>query len=155
MHMYCITINNSHFEKIKRIGYLPVGLGDNIKNKNFYNDKLGDNISKKNQRRLKIIDIFYNKKITRTSFSEKSLNKLFYFHGKEAVIDILSYRLFSLKKVDKNLLSLINLFRNKVLPTMPVGAKILMEKYDIPEGKDLGNKLKKIEENWVNNNFQL
>jgi len=57
--------------------------------------------------------------------------------------------------VDKNLLSLINLFRNKVLPTMPVGAKILMEKYDIPEGKDLGNKLKKIEENWVNNNFQL
>ena len=46
--MYCITINNSHFEKIKRIGYLPVGLGDNIKNKNFYNDKLGDNISKKN-----------------------------------------------------------------------------------------------------------
>jgi len=113
------------------------------------------NISKKNQRRLKIIDIFYNKKITRTSFSEKSLNKLFYFHGKEAVIDILSYRLFSLKKVDKNLLSLINLFRNKVLPTMPVGAKILMEKYDIPEGKDLGNKLKKIEENWVNNNFQL
>ena len=57
--------------------------------------------------------------------------------------------------MDKNLLSLINLFRNKVLPTMPVGAKILMEKYDIPEGKDLGNKLKKIEENWVNNNFQL
>ena len=46
--MYCITINNSHFEKIKRIGYLPVGLGDNIQNKNFYNDKFGENISKKN-----------------------------------------------------------------------------------------------------------
>ena len=46
--MYCITINNSHFEKIKRIGYLPVGLGDNIKNKNFYNDKVGENISRKN-----------------------------------------------------------------------------------------------------------
>ena len=48
MYMYCITINNSHFEKIKRIGYLPVGLGDNIQNKNFYNDKFGENISKKN-----------------------------------------------------------------------------------------------------------
>ena len=46
--MYCITINNSHFEKIKRIGYLPVGLGDNIQNKNFYNDNFGENISKKN-----------------------------------------------------------------------------------------------------------
>ena len=33
--------------------------------------------------------------------------------------------------------------------------KILMEKYDIPEGKKLGNKLKMIEEEWVNNNFQL
>ena len=35
--MYCITINNSHFEKIKRIGYLPVGLGDNnfSKDSNF------------------------------------------------------------------------------------------------------------------------
>ena len=38
---------------------------------------------------------------------------------------------------------------------MPLGAKVLMEKYDIPEGKNLGNKLKKIEEEWVNNNFQL
>ena len=38
---------------------------------------------------------------------------------------------------------------------MPVGAKVLMEKYEFPEGKDLGNKLKIIEEEWVNNNFQL
>ena len=38
---------------------------------------------------------------------------------------------------------------------MPVGAKFLMEKYDIQEGEILGNKLKKIEEEWINNNFQL
>ena len=38
---------------------------------------------------------------------------------------------------------------------MPVDAKVLMEKYEISEGKDLGNKLKIIEEEWVNNNFQL
>ena len=38
---------------------------------------------------------------------------------------------------------------------MPVGAKKLMEKYDIPEGKNLGNKLRIIEKEWVNNNFQL
>ncbi|MDC3257292.1 CCA tRNA nucleotidyltransferase [Candidatus Pelagibacter sp.] len=113
------------------------------------------NISKKDQRRLKIINKFYNEKITTTSFSEKNLNKFFYFHGKEAVIDILSYRLFSLKKVDKKLLNFINLFKSKVLPIMPIGAKVLMEKYDIPEGKILGKKLKIIEEEWVNNNFQL
>jgi len=113
------------------------------------------NISKKDQRRLKIIDQFYKKKITATSFSEKNLNKFFYFYGKEAVIDVLSYRLFFQKKIDKNLLNFIQLFQSKILPTMPIGAKTLMEKYDIPEGKNLGNKLKLIEEEWVNNNFQL
>jgi poly(A) polymerase len=30
-----------------------------------------------------------------------------------------------------------------------------MQKYQIPEGKNLGTKLKNIEEEWVNNNFQL
>ena len=30
-----------------------------------------------------------------------------------------------------------------------------MSKYQIPEGKELGSKLKMIEEEWVNNNFQI
>ena len=30
-----------------------------------------------------------------------------------------------------------------------------MEKYQIPEGRDLGKKLKAIEEEWLNSNFQL
>ena len=38
---------------------------------------------------------------------------------------------------------------------MPIGAKILMSKYNIPEGKTLGNKLKLIEDEWVKNNFKL
>ena len=38
---------------------------------------------------------------------------------------------------------------------MPLKADILMEKYNIPEGRELGNKLKAIEEVWTNNNFQI
>ena len=38
---------------------------------------------------------------------------------------------------------------------MPIGADILMNKYNIPEGKTLGKKLKMIEEIWVNNNFSI
>ena len=38
---------------------------------------------------------------------------------------------------------------------MPIGAEALMSKYKIPEGQALGNKLKKIEEEWVKNNFQI
>jgi len=38
---------------------------------------------------------------------------------------------------------------------MPIGANVLMTKYNIPEGKILGNKLKIIEEMWVKNGFQI
>ena len=38
---------------------------------------------------------------------------------------------------------------------MPIGADILMTKYNIPEGRTLGRKLKMIEEIWVNNNFNI
>ena len=113
------------------------------------------NISKKDQKRLKIIAKFYKDKITPKSLSEKNLNKFFYFNGKQAVIDVLSYRLFTLKKVNKKLIIFIDQFKSKVLPIMPVGAKVLMDRYGVSEGKDLGNKLKIIEEEWVNNNFHL
>ena len=113
------------------------------------------NISKKDQKRFKIIDNFYKDKITSKSFSEKNLNKVFYYYGKQAVVDILGNRLFFLKNMDKKLLNFIDQFQSKVLPAMPISAKVLMENYNIPEGKNLGNKLKKIEEEWVNNNFQL
>ena len=38
---------------------------------------------------------------------------------------------------------------------MPVSADFLMKKYEIPEGKQLGEKLKIIEEEWVKNNFSI
>ena len=57
--------------------------------------------------------------------------------------------------MDNDIIELLNLYRNKVKPTLPVKADILMKKYKIPEGKVLGDKLKLIEEEWVNNNFQI
>ncbi len=113
------------------------------------------NISKKDQKRLKIIDDFYKDKISLKSFSEKNLNRIFYYKGKQSLIDILNFKIFTSKKIDKKILKFIEQFQNKDLPSMPVGAKFLMEKYQIPEGKKLGNKLKNIEEEWVNNNFKL
>jgi len=32
---------------------------------------------------------------------------------------------------------------------------MLMTKYKVPEGRELGDKLKLIENEWVNNNFQI
>ena len=38
---------------------------------------------------------------------------------------------------------------------MPIKANILIKKYQIEEGKELGKKLKAIEEIWSNNNFKI
>lgn len=48
MKMFCITIFDDHYKKIKNLGYIPVGLGKNISNKNFLTDKSKNNISDKN-----------------------------------------------------------------------------------------------------------
>ena len=48
MKMYCLTTQDEHYSKIKKLGYLPVGLGKNIKSKNFITDNTKINIADKN-----------------------------------------------------------------------------------------------------------
>ena len=113
------------------------------------------NISKKDQKRIKIINDFYQEKISSKTFSENRMNRIFYYDGKQAVCDILNYYLIKSKKIEKNLMDLIHLYKNKSIPKMPIGADTLMTKFNIPEGKQLGTKLKTIEEEWVKNNFKI
>ena len=113
------------------------------------------NISKKNQKRIKIIDEFFKENKNKNTFSEKNMNKIFYYNGRQAVIDILQFRIITAKKFDKKLIELIKFYKDKTSPIMPVGANVLMTKYKIPEGKQLGLKLKKIEEEWVKNDFKI
>ena len=46
--MFCITIYENHLDLIKKLGYQPVGLGENIKSKEYLKDNTHINISKKN-----------------------------------------------------------------------------------------------------------
>ena len=80
---------------------------------------------------------------------------IFYYLGKETVLDILNYRILKTNKLDNNILALISKFKIKSVPTMPFKADFLMSKYDIPAGKILGEKLKLIESKWIENNFQI
>ena len=48
LNMYCITINDDHYQLIKKLNYSPVGLGEKIKLNNFIRDNTKINISKKN-----------------------------------------------------------------------------------------------------------
>jgi len=113
------------------------------------------NISNKDQKRIKYIDNFYKEKINSKTFTENNLNEIFYYFGKEAVLDILDYRIIKLNKVDNSLYSLKKNYESKTVPIMPVKADLLMKKYKVPEGKQLGKKLKLIEEQWVKNNFRI
>jgi len=70
-------------------------------------------------------------------------------------MDIIYFKIFKSNKVDIKLINLIDIFKNKKIPIMPFKADLLMEKYNIPEGKELGAKLKAIEEIWTNNNFKI
>ncbi len=148
---------NLNYKKILKekdfIFLLSLMIIDNTDNAEYFLYKF--NISKKDQKRIKIISNFYKEKISNKSFSERSMNKVFYYSGKEAVDDILCFKMVKYRSYNKNLMQLRKLFKIRNIPKMPVGADILMTKYQISEGKQLGHKLKKIEEKWVDNNFQI
>ena len=143
----------NNLSKVDFIFLLSLMIVDDSDNTDYFIYKF--NISKKDQKRLRLIDLFYKTNMNIKNFTEKNFNKIFYFNGKQAVIDIINFKLFKSNKVEKNLIKLMEVYKDKIKPTMPVGANVLMSKYNIPEGKILGKKLKSIEELWVQNGFQI
>ena len=142
-----------NLSKIDFIFLLSLMIVDGSDNVDYFIYKF--NISKKDQKRLKVIDFFYKENASIKNFTEKNFNEIFYFNGRQAVIDIIKFKLFTSKTVEKKLLKLAELYKDKIIPTLPIGANVLMSKYKIPEGKLLGIKLKLIEETWVKNGFQI
>ena len=126
---------------------------DNSDNVDYFLYKY--NLSKKDQKRIKIIDSFFKDKFNLKKFTQYNFNEYFYYEGNQAVLDILRFKAIKSKKIDKSLIELIEYYKNKPIPKMPIGAELLMQKYKIPEGKQLGVKLKKIEVEWVKNNFTI
>ena len=142
-----------NFLKIDFIFLIALLVIDGTDNVDYFLYKF--KISNKDKKRLKLIDLFYREKVTLKNFTEKNLNKFFYFNGRQAVIDIINFKIFISNKVEKKLIKLLDTYKEKVIPILPIGADLLMSKFQIPEGKTLGNKLKRIEETWVQNGFQI
>ena len=135
------------------IFFLSLMIIDDTDNTDYFLYKF--NLSKKDQKRIKVIHNFYKEKTQKKIFTENSMNTFFYYNGKLAVTDILKFKLIKSKKNLKIYEELIKLFETKSKPIMPINADMLMTKYKVPEGKELGDKLKLIENEWVNNNFQI
>ena len=149
-------LNLNHKEILKKKDFvflLSLMIIDKTDNSDYFLYKY--NISKKDQKRIKIIDNFYKEKINSNTFLEKSMNKLFYYNGKQAVLDILNFKIINSKRTNKKLEELYKFYENKAVPIMPIKADFLMTKYKISEGKKLGIKLKALEEEWIKNNFKI
>ena len=142
-----------NLSKVDFIFFLSLMIIDGTDNVDYFIYKF--NISKKDQKRLRVIDFFYKEDVGIKNFTDKNFNKIFYFNGRQAVLDIVNFKLFTSKIVEKKLLKLVESYKDKIIPTLPIGANVLMSKYNIPEGKILGSKLKLIEETWVQNSFQI
>jgi len=49
LNIYCLSLHNKDYNKIKSLGYIPVGLGNNSFNPRWLKDNIGQNISEKNK----------------------------------------------------------------------------------------------------------
>ena len=142
-----------NFLEVDFIFLLSLMIIDGTDNVNYFIYKF--NLSKKDQKRLIFLNKFNLEKNTSQTFSEKNLNKVFYFNSREALLDVLYFKVFKSKKVDNKLIKLIEIFKKKEMPVMPFKASTLMEKYQVPEGRELGQKLKAIEVVWTSNDFKI
>ncbi len=85
-----------NFLKIDFIFLIALLVIDGTDNADYFLYKF--KISNKDKKRLKLIDLFYREKVTLNNFTEKNLNKFFYFNGRQAVIDIINFKVFTSKK---------------------------------------------------------
>ena len=142
-----------NIENVDFIFLLSLMIIDGSDNVDYFIYKF--NISKKDQKRLSSLNNFFSNKINNKTFSKNNLQKILYFNEKQSLLDLINFQIFKSKKVDKKLLEMIEFFKDKEPPLLPVRAITLMNKYNIPEGKKLGIMLKKIEKKWLDNNFQI
>ena len=170
---FCFEIVNLIFPQFKNLSIfrnLNSFAKDNIKNVDFIflislmiidgSDNVDYfiykfNISKKDQKRLLLLNNFFSNKINNKTFSKNNLQKILYFNEKQSLLDLINFQIFKSKKVDTKLSGMIEFFKDKEPPLLPVRATTLMNKYNIPEGKKLGIMIKKIEKKWLDNNFQI
>jgi len=149
-------LNEFSKKKIKEVDYIfliSLMLLDSSDNVDYFLFKF--NLSKINKKRILFLKDFYNKKISKDTFSEKNLWKILYYNGKQSLIDLIYFEIFKSKKINKKFIDLLDFFKDKEVPIFPIKAKNLIEKFDISEGKLLGIKLRKIEEKWINNDFKV
>ena len=113
------------------------------------------NISNEDKKRIRFLSNIYSKNLDKSIFKEKNLWKILYHNGNDYLNDVINYKIFQNKKLDKDLVKLKTFFSNQKVPKLEINARILIEKFNYKEGKELGSKLKEIEDFWIENSFKI
>ena len=146
-------ISKKIIEKKDFIFFISLMIIDDKDNSEYFIYKY--NISNEDKKRIRFLSNIYSKNLDKNIFKEKSLWKILYTNGKEYLIDLIDFKILKNKKVDKNLLKLKAFFSNQETPKFHIKAKTLIDKFNYQEGKELGAKLKEIEEFWIENSFRI
>ena len=113
------------------------------------------NISNEDKKRIRFLSNIFSKLLDKNTFSEKNLWKILYYNNNNFLNDLINFQMYRSKKISKKLLELKEFFNNQLPPKFNVKAKSLMDKFNLKEGKELGQKLKEIELVWINNSFKV
>ncbi len=140
-------------EKKNFIFLISLMIIDDTDNSDYFIYKY--NISNEDKKKIRFLSNIYSKNLDKNIFKEKNLWKILYYNGKDYLIDLIDFKLFQNKKLDKNLLNLKEFFSNQESPKFQIKAKTLIEKFNYKEGKELGIKLKEIEDFWIENSFKI
>ena len=84
-----------------------------------------------------------------------NLKRIFYKTNKQFLIDLIDFKICKSIKTPHKILKLKNNLSQLHKPLFPIKAKYLIDNYGLKEGKILGQKLMKLEEIWINNDFKI
>ena len=113
------------------------------------------NISNEQKNRIKLLSNFYLENLKKNIFTEHNLWKILYQNNKELLNDVINFHIVRDKSSLKKLVKFKEFFRDKEAPKLNVNAKYIMEKFNIKEGPSVGHTLKKIEKQWMDNQFKI
>ena len=127
LKMFCICIHNELLSKVKKLDYIPVGLGEDKFDNDWITDNSGENISKKNR--------YYGEHTFHYWFWKNELNNL----NEHDWIGFCAYRRFWTNEKNGN--NKNHNFQNRILKNIPE----LWKDYQVI----LGNKIKINEVKWI------
>ena len=140
-------------KQIDKILLLSILIVDETDNCNFFLYKY--QLSNEDKKRILFIKKSFKNYSKQYLYSKKNLLKLTYLSDKSSVIELLIFLIFVNPEKISNIENLIDYIKEKTIPEFPINAKFLKEEFNFLEGKQLGDALKKLEKQWIDNGFKI